>query len=161
GPVIGLVILAELVAGLSRSLWLVQPQAQQELVTNGAARWTAEQRLTPATIPFAVPTPLQIAVDPAFSTYYQAQAAARLLGTPVTPAFPIAEGWMQIFTANALLLPGKPVAVTTKRSQADAQIEALSQDASSDRHTGILQLPLLQTLLTVGSQARLLGSGLT
>jgi beta-lactamase class A len=160
-PAIRLGIAAILVLLLGGGIWLVYLHAQpQVIVTNGADRWANDQHITPAAIPFASPETLQIPVDPAFTAYYQAHAGAKLLGAPVTPGFPIAQGWIQFFTANALLLPGKHPAATASKSQAEKQIDSLIQDGLKDPRTGIMQLPLLHTLLTVGSQARV-GGGLT
>jgi hypothetical protein len=160
-PWIGLGTLAVLVSLLGMSIWIVQLNAQlnnQRIAAGDASRWADDTDTTAATIPFSSPETLQIAVDPAFSAYYQSHAGATLLGAPVTPGFPIAQGWIQFFTANALLLPGIPGAATTRTSQADKQIERLIPDGLKDSHTGVIQLPLLHTLLTVGSQAHVGGS---
>lgn len=159
---IGLGIVTLLAALLGSGIWPVHLKRQPQVIaTNGSDRWAHDVSTTPASIPFAAPETLQIPVDPAFIAYYRAHAGATLLGAPVTPGFPIAQGWMQCFTTNALLLPGSHKgATTTVKGQRDRQIERLMQDGRTDRRTGIIELPLLQTLLTVGSQAHV-GGGLT
>jgi hypothetical protein len=137
----------------------VQP-GHQVIITNGADRWANDTNTTAGSIPFNAPETLQIPVDPAFTAYYRAHAGAKLLGVPVTPGFPIAQGWIQFFTANALLLPGGHQAASTNRSQAEKQIDGLLPDGLKDTHTGIIQLPLLHALLAVGSQVPA-GGGLT
>jgi hypothetical protein len=147
-----------LISLLGGGIWLIRLNAQPQVVaTNGADRWANDTSTTPATIPFSTQEAVQIAVDRAFTSYYQAHAGATLLGAPLTPAFPIAQGWIQIFAANALLLPGKHAAPTGKT---DKQIDQLIQDGVEDNRTGVIELPLLQTLLTVGSGASV-GGGLT
>ncbi len=161
-PAIRLGTLALLVALLGGGLafwYLKAPPGQQVSITNGADRWARATGTMAATNPFPAPETLQIAVDPAFSAYYQAHAGAKLLGAPVTPAFPIAQGWIQFFTANALLLP-KTGAASASQSQRDEHIDRLIRDGLKDARTGIIQLPLLHPLLTVGSQA-IVGGGLT
>jgi hypothetical protein len=150
------------VAGpLGGGLWLAHRTTQQVTVLNGAGRWTTDQRTTAATIPFLSPEALQIPVDQVFTIYYRTHAGAQLLGAPVTAGFPTAAGWMQVFRADALLLPEQRSALATHTSQADQLIAALMRDGRRDRRTGVIQLPLLQVLLTLGSQAQVLGSGLT
>ncbi len=161
-PVIVVGTVAVVVSLLGGSLWLVQSLAQlnnQVIATNGADRWASDTRTTAASIPVSAPETWQIGVDPAFSAYYQAHDGATVLGAPVTPGFPIAQGWIQFFTANALLLPGTHGAAAAQ-TPIDQQIEQLLPDGLKDSHSGIIQLPLLHTLLTVGSQASV-GGGLT
>lgn len=160
-PLIVLGIVMLLAALLGGGIWLIHLNTQPQVIaTNGSDRWVKDESTTPALIPFAAPETLQIPVDPAFTAYYQAHAGATLLGAPVTPGFPIAQGWIQCFTANALLLPASHEAATTAKGQINQQIDRLIQDGMKDSRTGIIELPLLQTLLTVGSQASV-GGGLT
>ncbi len=162
-PVIVLGTAAALVSLLGVSIWIAQltiPLNRQVIVTNGADRWANDQGTTAATIPFASPETLQIPVDPAFTTYYQAHGGARLLGAPVTAGFPIAQGWIQFFTSSALLRPETRQTATAEKQPADKQVDSLIQEGLKDSRTGLIQLPLLHTLLTVGSQARV-GGGLT
>ncbi len=154
--------IAVLAALLGSSAWLVFTTLQHQVtVTNGAERWANDQRVTAATIPFAAPVAAQIAVDPAFSAYYQARDGSKTLGAPITPAFSTPQGWMQFFTANALILPGARQARAVTNSQADQQIASLMPNGLKDARSGVVQLPLLQTLLTVGSQAFVGSGGLT
>ena len=157
-PLIAVGSAALLISLLGGGIWLIRLNAQPQVVaTNGADRWANDTNTTPARIPFSAPETVQIAVDRAFTSYYQAHAGTTLLGAPLTPAFPIAQGWMQIFASNALLLPGKH---ETSAGQPDKQIDDLIQEGVKDSRTGVIELPLLQTLLTVGSQASV-GGGLT
>jgi hypothetical protein len=150
-----------LVSLLGGSGWLAFTYLQNQVtVTNGADRWVNDQSVTAATNPFAAPVASQIAVDPAFRAYYQAHTGAKTLGAPITPGFAVLQGRIQFFTGNALLLPGIHQTATTHESLADQQIAGLMQNGLTDRSSGIIQLPLLQTLLTVGSQA-IVGGGLT
>ncbi len=163
GPLVRLGIIAVLASLLGSSMWIIHLSTQpgdQIIVTNGSDRWATDQNATAARIAFDAPETLQIAVDPAFTAYYQAHDGARLLGAPITPGFPIAQGWIQFFTSNALLLPGAQRAAANA-SQADKHIESLMQDGLKDRQTGIILLPLLQTLLTIGSRAFVGSGGLT
>ncbi len=159
-PLIRLSILVVLASLLGGSIWLALSQQQQLIVTNGAGRWADDQSVTAASIPFTAPVAAQIPVDPAFAAYYQARAGAHLLGAPITPGFAIPQGWMQFFAASALFLPDAHRGASAPASQADQQIASLIQNGLKDRRTGVVQLPLLQTLLTVGSQA-IVGGGLT
>ncbi|HEY7355213.1 MAG TPA: serine hydrolase [Ktedonobacterales bacterium] len=159
-PVIRLGILAVLASLLGGSIWLALASQQQVSVTNGSDRWASDQSATAASIPFTAPVAAQIPVDPAFAAYYQARTGAQLLGAPITPGFAIPQGWMQFFSTSALFLPGVHHAASTPASQADQQIASLIQNGLQDRRSGVVQLPLLQSLLTVGSQA-IVGGGLT
>ncbi|HEY7125486.1 MAG TPA: serine hydrolase [Ktedonobacterales bacterium] len=142
-------------------LWYLNaPQSSQVVTTNGADRWIKDNATTAGAIPFDAPETLQIPVDPAFTAYYQTHAGAKLLGAPVTPGFPIAEGWIQFFTANALLLPATHQSAPANAGQAEKQIDGLIQDGLKDGRTGIIALPLLHTLLAIGSQV-IVGGGLT
>jgi beta-lactamase class A len=158
-PLIRLSILVVLASLLGGSIWLALSQ-QQLIITNGSDRWASDQRATAASIPFNAPEAVQIPVDPAFAAYYQTRAGAQRLGAPITPGFAVPGGWMQMFTANALFLPGARRAASTPASLADQYIASLIQNGLKDRQSGIIQLPLLQTLLTVGSRATV-GGGLT
>jgi hypothetical protein len=161
-PWVTLGTLAVVVALLGSSAWLVFPALQQRVtVTNGADRWASDQRATAAAIPFAAPAASQIPIDPAFSAYYQARDGAQTLGAPITPGFATPQGWMQFFTGNALLLPGLHRSAARQGSQAAQQIASLMQNGLQDRHSGVVLLPLLQSLLTLGSQAALENGGLT
>src|SRR5579885_3619444 len=129
-PLIAVGIATLLISLLGGGIWLIRLNAQPQVVaTNGADRWANDTNTTLARIPFSTPETVQIAVDRAFTSYYQAHAGAALLGAPLTPAFPIAQGWMQIFAANALLLPGKHAAPTGKTHK---QIDQLIQDGVKD-----------------------------
>lgn len=158
--VVGAIALLLSLLGVVLLWYLNAPPGSQVVITNGADRWAKDNATTAGAIPFTAPETLQIPVDPAFTAYYQTHAGAKLLGAPVTPGFPIAEGWIQFFTANALLLPAAHRSTPTNASQAEQQIDSLIQDGLKDRRSGIIQLPLLHALLTIGSQVTV-GGGLT
>jgi beta-lactamase class A len=158
-PLVRLGALLVLLSLLGGSIWAyLQAQTNTRIIaTNGSDRWATDHQQTAVTIPFPAPETLQLAVDPAFVSYYHAHDGARLLGAPLTPGFAVAQGWMQYFTYDALLQPGIHRATST--GQPDQQLDRLMQDGLRDRQTGITRLPLLQALLTVGSLATV-GGGL-
>src|SRR5262245_39737443 len=85
-------------------------------------------------------------IDTAFQSFYDAHAGSQLLGTPITTAFPTKQGLIQFFRSGALLLPQMGHAPLSSTQSGEAAAAAL--DAS-----GILWMPLLDTLLELGSQA--------
>jgi beta-lactamase class A len=125
-------------------------QQANTMVANGSDRWVHDTQQTAPT--FSSPAPPQIAVDARFQGYYSHQNGASNLGEPLTTAFPIRQGWIQFFLSGALLLPAPPAQTTSSASPAGDQIDALVSAGLADQRTGIVRLPLLQALLTVGSQ---------
>jgi hypothetical protein len=134
-------------------------QQAQTTATNGASRWVNDHQSTPATYTFTAPTS-QIPVDSAISGYYLSHAGAATLGAPLTPAFPVAQGWIQFFAGGALLLPAQPASTTKSTTPSDQATDALLAQGTLDTQTGVYRLPLVFTLLTLGSNATI-GDSLT
>ncbi len=129
--------------------------AANTIVSDGADQWDNDDTITAPIATFAVSTSKKIAISPLFSLYYQSHHAAEDLGAPVTDAFPIEQGWLQFFASGALLLPEKQQV----RSQSSKDmLTSLIGNGSKDATTGVISLPLLQALLTVGSKAPIGGS---
>ncbi len=127
--------------------------------TDGAAVWVHDTQQTAPTFTVASPGDVQIAVDPLFQGYYKQHNGATSLGAPLTTAFPISQGWVQFFVSGALLLPMPQQGAPGTRTPADQQIAQLLSTGLRDAGTGIVRLPLIQSLLTVGSQVPIGGSG--
>jgi beta-lactamase class A len=134
-----------------------QPAATIQL-TNGAARWLGDTRTAAPGHPFPAQPAAQAPVDPAFAAYYRQHDGASLLGTPITPAFPVQQGWVQFFSADALLLPSSSPSASSTGGSLPAE---LLRDGLRDPTTGVVRLPLLHSLLTAGSLAHVLGGSLT
>lgn len=131
---------------------------------NVASDIARQSRTTPAQYEVTVPpgaarAATGIPVDGYFALYYAAHGGSALLGTPLTPAFPIAGGWVQFFVSGALVLPtGQgPAAVTALSFGSPAQA-AFAGD-TRDSVTGIIRVPLVQTLLRDGSLVPVAGAG--
>ncbi|GHO45050.1 hypothetical protein KSX_32130 [Ktedonospora formicarum] len=118
-------------------------------VSNGANQWVGKSNVTTPNVDFPVSEAQQVGVSPLFERYTQNHGGTASLGSPLTAAFPTDQGWMQFFTSGALLQPA--------RQQESMQgtkdpLTALSENGVKDANTGIVRLPLLQALLTAGSQ---------
>ena len=126
--------------------------------TNGAQQWNGNAKVTLPIMKFAPPTGATLGVSPLFASTYQRYktATANSLGVPVTVAFPTAYGWLQFFTAGALLLPAASHPSIQQTKDALAQ---LVSHGVRDPLTGVLRLPLLPDLLTSGSPLPLAGNG--
>jgi beta-lactamase class A len=128
-------------------------------LTNGATRWT---RATAVTRPTTDPSSLiqqKYDVDPAFQAYYQAHAGNALLGNALTLAFPTASGWVQFFECGALLDPDqREQAGQAGTSPSDTTLDNLVAEGVRDPATGIIRIPLLHALLSVGSLAPIDGT---
>jgi len=132
--------------------------ASQTLVLNGAARWNNDSKTTAPTFDFSSSgnSTQDIAISPLFADYYSSHQAASNLGKAVTVAFSTHQGWVQFFQFGALLL----------RSPQSEHLKGASDPLTSllafgvkDAATGTVRLPLLQTLLTVGSEVPVGGDG--
>jgi beta-lactamase class A len=127
------------------------------VITDGAARWLDDTTRTAPTFSISVPSGAQApAVAPQFQSYYAAHTGAQTLGTPITPVFPVSQGWIQYFVSGALLLPSSQAAST---DGIDPDLTALLRDGLIDQATNVVLLPLVQSLLTVGSLAQVAGAG--
>ncbi|MBO0780174.1 MAG: serine hydrolase, partial [Ktedonobacteraceae bacterium] len=133
-----------------------EPAAAHTVATNGSDQWVGDEQITTVTSSFSLPE--KVSVSPLFAPYYQKPGITTSLGAPITVAFPTSQGWMQFFVTGALLLP------TTPRSQAqntDDPLASLVKSGVKDPVTGVIRLPLLQSLLTAGSQAPIGGKDST
>src|SRR5712692_35024 len=119
---------------------------------NGADLWDGDTTITVPSFDFSPPgtgTPVA-KVSPLFEGYYTSHGGILSLGNPLTVAFPIDQGWIQFFELDALLLPEAQQEYPHDREDT---VVALMASGVQDPATGISRLPLLQALLTVGSQA--------
>ncbi len=129
------------------------PQASTSSARTGATteaeQWSNDTRTTTPVNTFIPDSNTeQIAVSPVFSAYYQRYAAD--LGNPLTSAFPISQGWLQFFTGGALFLPAQ--LHTPPLDSSEDILSTLIKNGTKDAATGIVSLPLLQVLLTLGSK---------
>ena len=126
------------------------------LAINGTSRWDGDVQATVPTFPFSFPTVQTVSLSPLFSPYYQDHDGANSLGNPLTVAFPTDNGWLQFFASGALLLP----AIEQKHGlDTEDTFAELIDNGTRDLETGVVRLPLLQALLTVGSQEPVGGDG--
>jgi beta-lactamase class A len=124
--------------------------AANTIASNGAGQWDNDDVVTTPLSTFSLSTSEKIAISPLFEKYYQSHGAAENLGGPVTDAFPVDQGLLQFFASGALLSPEQQQA----RSQSSQDIlTSLIDSGSKDAATGVIRLPLLQALLTIGSKA--------
>ncbi len=140
---------------------LASTTGTQTIVTNGAARWDDDSMVTAPTADFTPPT-AQMNVSPLFRSYYQ-QHATRL-GKVETDAFPINQGWIEFFASGALLIPEAAIPPPTSRAQLSNQdsedpLTELIAGGMKDQASGIVELPPLLALLTLGSQVPIGGPG--
>ncbi len=106
----------------------------------------------------------QASVDSVFQGYYSAHGGATVLGSALTPGFPTSAGEVQFFQDGALLLPSSTAAQQASAphiSDSTALDPELIRDAVRLSGTPILRLPLLHTLLSLGSQVRIGGADST
>ncbi len=140
---------------------LASTTATQTIVTNGADRWDDDSMVTAPTAEFTPPT-AQINVSPLFKLYYQQHTMS--LGKTETDAFPINQGWIQFFASGALLMPEATMPLPTTRLQLSNQdsedpLAELVTNGTKDQASGIVELPPLLALLTLGSQMPIGGTG--
>ncbi|HJT57691.1 MAG TPA: serine hydrolase, partial [Ktedonobacteraceae bacterium] len=136
------------------------PAMDRTTATNGADNWSGDSESTLPNFDFSSSPSQKLNVSPLFKAYYAAQNGTENLGKPVTVAFPTGQGWIQFFEMGALFLP----AVQQQHfHSANDPLVALIINGVSDPDSSIVRLPLLQALLTVGSQMLVggLGSSLT
>ena len=150
---------AFLYAGCNLITWLPHTLAQEKTIAlNGADQWDSDEQVTRPETAFQAPDARTIAVSPLFDSYYRSHGATSSLGTPVTTAFPAAQGWLQFFSAGALLLPA---AQYTPSKNATDELNTLIKSGTKDPASGIVRLYPLQALLTAGSQVPIDGSTFT
>lgn len=124
-------------------------------ISNGANQWVGESNVTAPDVDFMVPEPQAVSVSPLLEQYTQSRGGTTSLGDPLTAAFPTDQGWVQFFTSGALLLPVSQQRHTQGNKD---PLVTLSKNGVKDAHTGIVRLPLLQALLTAGSQVSIGGN---
>src|SRR5712691_10467881 len=125
------------------------PDASTTVAINGANHWVGDRKVTAPAFNFSAPGSQELNISPLFERYYNSHNGVTSLGAPVTPAFPAEQGWIQFFASGALLLPA---AQQKYRLNAEDPLVELINTAVKDPSSGIVRLPLLQALLTTGSQ---------
>lgn len=126
------------------------------IVSNGAEQWMNDTLVTtPANMSFS-PAASNISVLPSFAKYQQQHSGANNLGSPLTPALLTNHGWLQFFATGALLLPESAQAQAVK---AGDPLADLVKKGVKDQTTGVVRLPLIQQLLTLGSRIPISGQG--
>ncbi len=132
------------------------PVERKTTAINGADHWHGDGRVTAPIFDFSISGTQSVQVSPLFKRYYSSHSGSASLGAPLTAAFPTEVGWIQFFGSGALLLPTMQQTLASYKDQALGEmIKAGVKDADS----GIIRLPLLQALLTVGSQVPVGGDG--
>ncbi len=145
----------------TRARQLTLPKAQADVRPTPAAQgaWAGITQTTD--VSYALPSlagrPLE--VDPRFKDYYRQHNGAAALGAPLTPAYPIQEGLVQFFSSGALLAPSGE---QSNRGHQDGPMlgdtsQLMYSDGLADPGSGIVELPLLHALLTLGSKAPISG----
>jgi beta-lactamase class A len=137
----------------------VVPAAGNTVIINGADRWIGDAQTTTSTFDFSTPDASAVSVSPLFTSYYSTHNGASNLGAPVTLAFPTDQGWIQFFQTDALFLPAAQRGHVYDPSFNSDPLTDLIAGGLRDSDTGIISLPLLQALLTMGSQAPIGGDG--
>ena len=133
--------------------------ASNTVIINGADRWIGDAQTTTSTFDFSTPDASTVSVSPLFTSYYSTHNGASNLGAPVTLAFPTDQGWIQFFQTDALFLPAAQRGHVYDPSFNNDPLTDLIAGGLRDSDTGIISLPLLQALLTMGSQAPIGGDG--
>ena len=143
---------------VSRLPRMAAPGASQTIVLNGVTRWQNDNKSTAPTFDFSSSgTAMQdIATSPLFANYYTSHHGISSLGTAVTVAFSTNQGWIQFFEYGALLLP--PSQSNHSKAVNDT-LATLIASGIKDSATGTVRLPLLQTLLTIGSRVPVSDNG--
>ncbi len=135
------------------------PEASKTVALNGAYRWVGDTQTTAPAFDFTLPDTRAVSVSPLFAHYYSSHGGASSLGNPVTVAFLISQGWIQFFHSSALLLLAAQSRHVDDIEADDDPLDELIDTGVRDSSTGIICLPLLQALLTVGSQVAVGGDG--
>lgn len=128
----------------------------QTQVINGSSLWNEDTQVTAPTFDFPQSVPQAPGISPTFMPYYTTHSGGQSLGVPITAAFPTSQGWIQFFQWGALL---SPALTRNSLHGVTDPLVALAIAGVRDPDTGVIRLPLLQTLLTVGSQATIEDNG--
>lgn len=131
--------------------------APKTIATDGAEQWLNDTKSTPLLTPTPPLDAKHVSISPLFNAYYVSHGTANSLGDPLTFAVPIANGWLQFFTMGALFSPTASTSSRVSQAAKDA-LTRLITTGVKDQATGVIRLPLLQTLLTVGSRATIGGA---
>ncbi len=153
----GGVVLFTSVSAFSKVHHVNSDATQQTLVTNGSNQWSNDVHTTPLAASSVLADSNSLAVSPLFASYYQGDGIADSLGKPLTVAFPTKQGWLQFFEAGALFLP-TPLQAYTPQVTHDMLTGIVNADIKHGT-LGVVRLPLLQALLTMGSVAPIGGVG--
>jgi hypothetical protein len=129
------------------------------VIINGADLWVGDTQTTAASFDFSSSGRQTISVSPLFASYYTGHNGAGNLGAPVTLAFPTTQGWTQFFNSGALFLPAAQREHIYDSEADNDAFTGLINAGLRDPDTGIISLPLLQELLTLGSQIPIGGDG--
>lgn len=132
------------------------PLVSKTVVMNGADNWNGDEEVTTPGYDFSSPASQKTSISPLFEHYYASHSGSKNLGTPLTVAFPTDQGWIQFFESGALLMPTVHKKLTHDASD---PLSALITTGMTDLSTGIMRIPLLQALLTVGSLVPVDGGG--
>lgn len=119
---------------------------------DGTFPWSNEVRTTAPSPQYAIFAQQNNPVDPAFQVYYTRVNGAVLLGNALTPAYLTQIGWVQMFGNGALVAPTASTAGTSATTSPNDLDPDLLHKGQFDSATGIVRLPLLDVLLTVGSK---------
>ena len=169
GPKIIFSILLMLIAGgpllysdsaISRQLHHSNPRpaVSKTIASNGADNWDDDNEVTAPGPDFSLSGSHKIGVATIFERYYNSHSGSKSLGVPVTVAFPTGQGWLQFFESGALFISANQ---PSHAHNANNPLVAMMINGVSDPDTGVIRLPLLQALLTAGSQAPVGGPGST
>ncbi len=138
------------------------PKVNNFVITNGADLWIGDAQTTTPSSNFSFSGTQMISVSPLFTSYYNSHNGASVMGTPITQAFPTEQGWIQFFTSGALFLPAAQRGHIYDTGTDNDAFTGLINAGLRDPDTGIISLPLLQALLTIGSEIPIInGSALT
>ncbi len=135
------------------------PTVSQTVASNGADRWVGDTQTTVPSFDFSSKDTQAVRVSPLFAHYYSSHHGASNLGAPITPAFPTDQGWLQFFRSGALFLTTAQQGQGYGTGTNDTPLTELIIDGLKDTGTGVVRLPLLQALLTLGSQVPIGGDG--
>jgi beta-lactamase class A len=129
---------------------------QATVATNGADQWDNDDMVTAPIANFSPLSSNTLSVSPLFARAYQIYGTSHNnLGAPITAAFPTTDGWLQFFANGALLLP------STQIHNNDTSLSTLAKNGVYDTATGVVRLPLVQTLVSTGSTLPVGGPGST
>lgn len=151
-------LVALLVPLLAGSFWLHANTMANKLVVihrttpGGSFPWSNVTRTTAPDSQYAVFAQQDNPIDPAFQAYYTRVNGAVLLGKALTPAYLTRLGWVQIYANGALAAPTQASADASKSPAPNDLDPSLLHAGKYDSATGVVRLPLLDILLTIGSQ---------